>query len=242
MCRLPKSSAWLARALLCAIALSVHVLPNTAAAPISENGTAVVLPIEVTTAADAMVGFIRTRIDPEGSYRFSAGSGPSFQFVEYGVLSLGSQSASLTHLSIMPGTPPDGNGLEAGTAFVIGAGSSLDLRNGSPKPVVVLQLLAAADATKTNESDVSHQVLAQQAYELPAGLVALSLEKTVLAPGTQFDWPAGTATTAMILPLDQAEAESITGDGINRSSFPVEIYVLRLTSIVSDVAPPNHPV
>jgi hypothetical protein len=232
----------LVRVFLVAIVLSVVVRPNTAAAPISGNDTAVVLPIEVVTAADSMVGFTRTRIEPGGSYRFSTGSGPSFQFVEYGLLSLGSQFASLTHVSTMPGTPPDGNGLEAGTAFVIGAGSSLDLRNDSPKPVIVLQLLAAADATRTGEIDVSHQVLMQQAYQLPSGLVALTLRRTELAPGAQIDRPAGMATIASFASIDLADTGSLTVDGINRGLHLVAVYVLTVTSIRSDVAPPVHPV
>ncbi len=237
-----RSSARLALALICAFPLAVVVVRTTSATPVPLNDKAVVLPVEVTTAADSILGFERTTIAPGGSFRFFAGSGPSFQFVEYGVLRLGSQFASVTHLSIMPGTPPDGNGLEAGTAFVVGAGSSLDLHNDSRKPVSILQLLAAEDATNSHEFEVSHQALAQQAYQLPAGLVALSLRKTELAPGVQFDWPAGMATTAMLTPLDPADAVSITGDGINRGPFPVEIYVLTMTAIRSDVAPPNHPV
>jgi hypothetical protein len=237
-----RSSARLALALVCAFPLCVVLVQTASATPAPLNDRAVVLPVEVATAADSILGFKRTMIAPGGSLRFFAGSGPSFQFVEYGLLRLGSQFASVTHLSIMPGTPPDGSGLEAGTAFVIGAGSTLDLYNDSRKPVTVLQLLAAADATSSNEFEVSHQVLAQQAYQLPAGLVALSLRKTELAPGAHFDWPAGMATTAMLAPLDPADAASITGDGINRGPFPVEIYVLTMTAIRLDVAPANHPV
>jgi hypothetical protein len=212
------------------------------ATPVPLNDRAVVVPIEVATAADSSLGFQRTTIEPGGSYRFFAGSGPSFWFVEYGVLSLGSQLDAVTHLSIMPGTPPDGSGLEAGTAFVVGAGHTLDLRNDSRKPVNLLQLLSAADASSTNAIDVSHQVLMQQTYQLPAGLVALSLRKTELAPGAQFDWPAGMATTAMLAPIDPTDAGALTPDGINRALSPIAVYLLTVTSIRSDVAPPVHPV
>lgn len=201
---------------------------DPAATP-AAGGDAIVIPIEVDAPVEATFGFMQATIAPGGAYAVTAGSAPRVQFVSKGTLSV--QGDDVTVVTADPATPgalsEGDHALPAGTAFVVPANGSAELRNDSADPVVVFDLLTASDAAISNESDVTHVVLARQSYELPAGPVTLTLAQTTLDPGEQFAWPAEPAVTTLY-PLDRADAFLVTGQGFNKGKEPIEIYALTI--------------
>ncbi len=217
--------------LLFVAGLSTALAQESAGTPAASEGSIAVVSIEVDAPAETTFGFVRTTIAPGGSYHFDAGSAPAIRYVETGSLNV--QSDDLLMVASSSATPeaspPTGDDtLDAGTAFVVRAGGSAELRNDGADPVNVFDFLSASDAAVTNEIDVSHLVLAQRDYPLPAGPVTVTLSRTTLEPGEQFEWPADPATTTLY-PLDRADAFQLTGQGFNRGKNAVEIYVLTIT-------------
>lgn len=202
---------------------------DSAATPAQAEGEVSVISFDVASPAETKFGFIRTTIAPGGSYSLSAGSAPAVRYVENGTLTV--ESDDLTIVGASSATPAAASAgvvsLEAGTAFVVAEGGSAELRNERADPVNVFDFLSATDAAVADETDVTHLVLAQQDYQLPAGTVTVTLARTTLDSGEQFEWPADPATT-MLYPLDRADAFQLTGQGFNRGQNVIEIYALTI--------------
>ncbi len=205
---------------------------DSVATPAQAEGEVSVISFDVASPAETKFGFIRTTIGPGGSYSFSAGSAPAVRYIEKGTLTV--KSDALIREDVVSATPNATFAgvviLSEGTAFVVAAGGSAELRNGNDAPVSVLDFLSASDATVANETDVTHLVLAQQDYQLPAGTVTVTLARTTLDSGEQFEWPADPATT-MLYPLDRADAFQLTGQGFNRGQNVIEIYALTIAPV-----------
>lgn len=208
-------------------ATSAQISPGT---PAAASEAVSVISVEVDAPTPATFGFIQTTLAPGGSYSLTAGSAPAVRFVQKGTLSVrGDGLAIVPASSATPGPSATGDGIfRAGTAFVVPAGGLAQLRNQGTDPVTVFDFLTAADAAAANETDVTHLVLAQRTYELPAGAVTITLSQTTLDPGGQFAWPAEPATT-MLYPLDRSDAFLLTGQGFNRGSNTIDIYALTIT-------------
>lgn len=223
-------------ALLVALALlivghaAVVSAQNSPGTPAAASEAVSVISVEIDAPTPATFGFIQTTIAPGGSYTLTAGSAPAVRFVQNGTLNVRGDGVTIVPAySATPGPSATGDGIfQTGTAFVVQAGGSAELRNQGTEPVTVFDFLSAADATTANETNVTHLVLAQQTYELPAGAVTITLSQTTLDPGEQFAWPAEPATT-MLYPLDRSDAFQLTGQGFNRGSNTIEIYTLTIT-------------
>jgi hypothetical protein len=213
---------------------STVIAQESAGTQVAAANDAIVLTVEVDTPVESVFGFIRTTIAPGGSARFSPGSGPAIRFVERGSIHLRIQENAVAIIAwpaATPATIPAGeHTVESGMAFIVAKGGAVELRNDSPDPATILELLSASDATMADEVDVSHLVLAQRDYLLPAGAVTITLSQQTLAPGDQFDWPADPAVTTLY-PLERSDAFLLTGQGFNRGTHPIAFYTLTITPV-----------
>ena len=127
------------------------------------------------------------------------------------------------------GSPGTELTVEAGTAFVLPAGATAEIRNPGESPATTLDLLAATDASTDAETGVTHAVLVQQKAELPAPPVNVTLHRVTVEPGEQLALPAEPAQVVYAT-VERSDEFLLSGQGINRSAEPMEVYVLAVAS------------
>ncbi len=221
-------------ALLVALAASAAgaQTPDPGATP-APSGAVVELTLdEVPPGSVATVGMVRTTYEPDGGFQVTTGSGPAVHVVESGTISVRGEGDA--QVSVVPGgsaaaaedTEPGAEIIvEAGDAFVLPPGVTVEIRNAGDSPASTLDLLAATDATTDAETGVTRAVLVQREATLPDPPVTVTLSRVTLAPGDQLTLPAEPAQVVYAT-VDRGQTFLLGGEGINRGPEPMEVYVL----------------
>jgi hypothetical protein len=190
----------------------------------------------------AKIGVTRVTFALAGGLRMTAGSGPTVFFVETGTLAVWG-AADLPMLAVRaagtPGTLSAGGevDLRAGDAQVLPVGATAQIRNDGATPAVALDLLEASDAHTEAETGISRAVLASRQATLPAAPVVMSLARATIAPGEHFPVPPAPVETVLAT-VERAQTFLLSGEGINRGTRPMQVYVL---TIAPDTDPNGTP-
>jgi hypothetical protein len=115
--------------------------------------------------------------------------------------------------------------ISAGDAFVLSPGTTAEFHNDGAEAAVVLDLLAAPDATSDAGEGVTQEILVRQEVTLPAASVSVTLSRYTLGPNdhvSKAEAPALTFFTA----VERSKAFNLTGQGFNRLAVPVDVYVM----------------
>lgn len=208
--------------------------PDPDATPVS-NGTIVAMTLdELAPGSVATVGMVRTTYEPGGGLRAVTGSGPSVHLVESGTISVRVDGDA--RVSVIPGggdgavaaeEPASGAEITVahGNAYVLPAGVTAEIRNAGESPASTLDLLTASDATTDVETGVTHAVLVLREATLPGPPVTVTLSQITLAPGDQLALPVQPAL-AVYVTVERGQAFLLSGQGINRGTEPMEVYLL----------------
>ncbi len=190
---------------------------------------------ELAPDRTATIGLARTVLEPGGSLRLVAGSGPAVVFVAAGAVhaqpALGPEPLMVAGGEAAPVTPaaiPEvGDAVAMGSAIVVPAGGAADLRNDGDQPATIVDLLAAADATREAATGATALATSQRSVTLPEAPVDIVLGLAEIPPGGQLDLPPGPGET-VVAAVDPRQIILVTGRNFNRSSTPVPVYVLTI--------------
>jgi len=231
-------------AVLLALLLALITVPvaaaQTPATPQASPATGVLMQLTLDQLPPddvATIGVTRTTFATGGGLRAVAGSGPVVYYVEAGTISV-TMDDGAGPLRVVRTGEPDGSAtpqsaetgteavLEAGTGFVLPAGSSAALQNAAENPAIVLNLLAASDATIEAEEGVTHAVLVRQEVTLPKPPLLVSLALATISPGDHLSLPDAPVLTRLAV-VERSQAFSLSGGGTtNRGTEPIDVYVL----------------
>jgi quercetin dioxygenase-like cupin family protein len=235
--------------LLLGFLLLLVAMPAGAQTPVppATSGSLVEVTLEeLPSGSISTVGIVRTTYEPRGGLRAATGSGPAVRFVERGAVTVRTEGDA--QVAVVPAagggaaaTPSASAGtevtVEAGSAFLIPAGITAEIRNPGESPATTLDLLVAADATTDADTGVTHAVLAQQKAELPEPPVTMTLVRVTLEPGDQLELP-GEAAQVVYVTVGRGQAFLLSGQGINRGAEPMEVYLLAFSGDTATVASP----
>jgi quercetin dioxygenase-like cupin family protein len=192
----------------------------------ASNGVLMQLTLdEVQPKSIATVGMVRTTLEPGGSFRAFAGSGPAVHFVESGSITVRTEGDARAEV------------VASGSALVLPPGATAEIRNDGEAPATTLGVLAAADATTEAETSVTHSVLAQQRAELPEAPVTVTLARVTIEPGDHLELPAEAAQVVYVT-VERGQAFLLSGQGINRGAEPMEVYLLTFSGDATVIASP----
>jgi hypothetical protein len=217
-----------------AMLAALLILPGASAqTPVSRPTSGVLLQATLDQVAPdnlATIGITRTSFEPGGTLRVSAGSGPAIFWVEAGEITLTPDAGSPQLLIVRAGAaqePVEGGEhvIAAGDGFVLAAGTSVELRNDSTATAMVLDLLSASDTLREAGDGVDQAVVMSTEATLPDAPVLVTFSLVTLDPGGHLTLPQEPAVS-IYAAVDKAKVFHVTGNGFNRFSEPVAVYVL----------------
>jgi hypothetical protein len=210
----------------------------TAQTPATTQEAGTLIEITVHDLAPDLVattGIIRTIFTGGSTLQLVTGSGPSLHYVESGALTVSTADGTppvVTHAGTVgeaaspAATPPEGDvSIAAGDGFLLSPGTTVKFHNDGAEAAVVLDLLAAPDATSDAGEGVTQEILVRQEVTLPAPSVSVTLSRYTLGRNdhvSKAEAPALTFFTA----VERNKAFNLTGQGFNRLAVPVDVYVM----------------
>lgn len=225
--------------ILLAVVVTLLATPVTSAqTPAATTAPGTLLEVIVDELpADLIVttGMIRTTYPAGSSLQLGTGSGPSLHYIETGSLTVVTaggeppivlQAASASGAESPQATiPGDEVIVAAGVSLLLAAGSTAEVRNDGAEPAIVLDLLAAPDATPEMGEGITQAVLVRQEVALPEPPVSITLSRDTIESGESVTFADEPALT-FFAPVDRSQAFSLSAQGSNRFADPVDVFVL----------------
>lgn len=214
------------------LATSVQGAQTPATTPAA--GTLMQLTVDELPADLIMTtGMIRTTYPAGATLRLVTGSGPSLHFVETGMLTITSDGGAPPR--VVHAATPETAGfageavVTAGDGVLLAPGTTSEFRNDGPNPAAVLDLLAAPDLATEASEDIAQAILVRQEVPLPEPPVSVTLSRTTVEPGDRLSLAEAPALT-FYAAVERGQGFSLSGQGINRATGPLDAYVLEIAS------------
>lgn len=182
----------------------------------------------------ATFGLTRFSFAAGTSLQVETGSGPALYYVESGAITVTARTGASPVLApawtgegVATPEAPSGDEVDArgGDGFLLAANTTADVRNDGVDPTTILAVITAPELTAQATGHVAQALLVGTNVTLPESPIVVTLSQTTLAAGKRLELPAPPALVAYAA-VERGEAFLLSGQGINRSTEPLEAYVL----------------